>query len=75
MPLLRKEVHYAIPGVETCHLMHGFYDLEQKTCTTVHQLSKVCFKIVYDNDEASWSIAYLKEYLKTFTSAEHSQNR
>ena len=37
---------------ETCLQIHGFFDAEQKSCTTVHRLVKVCLRVVAQEDSS-----------------------
>ena len=54
LPLLHKKIHYHIAQQETCLGTHGFFDIEEKTCTTVHKLAKVCVKVEMNEDQ--WEI-------------------
>ena len=33
---------------ETCLTLHGFFDIEERSCITVHRLVKVCLKVRLD---------------------------
>ena len=50
LPLLSNYVHYHVMQQETCLGTHGFYDMEEQTCTTVHRLQKVCLQVKFDEE-------------------------
>ena len=41
---------------ETCLALHGFFDIEERSCITVHRLVKVCLKVKLDEQTGQWSI-------------------
>lgn len=56
IPVISMEVHYHMPGPESCHATHGYFDLEERTCVTIHRLSKVCASLVYDDELQSFRL-------------------
>lgn len=51
IPLVRKETMLHIVTPEACVSQHGFFDVEQKKCTTIHRLAKVCLKVDQSEDD------------------------
>lgn len=56
VPVISKEVHYHLPGPESCHATHGYFDQEERTCVTIHRLAKICASLVYDAEDKSYRL-------------------
>ena len=49
-------IHYHVNSQDTCIGKNGFFDIEEKTCVTVHRLAKVCIKVKLDETTNKWVI-------------------
>ena len=50
LPLIKKKVNYHVNSQINCNGIHGFFDMEEKSCTMAYQLTKVCLKVKYDKE-------------------------
>ena len=48
LPIIEQKSHYHVDSQETCLALHGFFDVEERSCITVHRLVKVCLKVRLD---------------------------
>ena len=48
LPIIEQKSHYQVDSQETCLGLHGFFDIEERSCITVHRLVKVCLKVKLD---------------------------
>jgi len=42
-------------------MMHGFFDVEERSCTTVHRLAKVCLQTVFSAESGQWESIKIEE--------------
>ena len=58
LPLVRMEesshVHHSTP--EMCLRAHGFFDVEQRVCRTLHRLASVCVKLDFNKQDKEWHV-------------------